>query len=85
VLLEIDSTLLKQLAYRGGELIEFELTDDLDGGKGDLEVDIWYELDDETEELLGVREEVQLSFSRQDGHELVLNDLDGIGTFLKGG
>jgi hypothetical protein len=70
VLLEIDPTLLKQLA------------DDLDGGKGDLEVDIWYELDDEAQELLGVGEEVQFSVCRQDWHELVLNDLNGIGTFL---
>jgi hypothetical protein len=48
------------LPIEGGELIAVELTDDLDGGKGDLEVDIWYELDDEAEELLGVGEEVQL-------------------------
>jgi hypothetical protein len=61
VLLEIDPTLLKQLAYIGGELIVFKLTNNLDGGKGDLEVDIWYELDDEAEELLRVGEEVQLS------------------------
>ena len=65
------------------ELIDFELTDDLDGGKRDLEVDIWYELDDEAQELLGVGEEVQFSVCRQDWHELVLNDLNGIGTFLK--
>jgi hypothetical protein len=42
-------------------LIVLKLTDDLDSGKGDLEVDIWYELDDEAEELLRVGEEVQLS------------------------
>jgi hypothetical protein len=44
----------------------FELTDDLDGGKGDFEVDIWYELDDKPEELLGIGKEVQLSVGRQD-------------------
>ena len=42
------------------------LTDDLDGGEGDFEVDIWNELDDEAEELLRVGEEVQLPVSRKD-------------------
>lgn len=65
-----------------GELIAVELTDDLDGGKGDLEVYIRYELDDEAEELLGVGEEVQLPVGRQDGHELVLNHFNRVSTFL---
>ena len=64
------------------ELIAVELTDDLDGGKGDLEVYIRYELDDEAEELLGVGEEVQLPVGRQDGHELVLNHFNRVSTFL---
>jgi hypothetical protein len=70
------------LPIEEGELIAVELTDDLDGGKGDLEVYIRYELDDEAEELLGVGEEVQLPVGRQDGHELVLNHFNRVSTFL---
>jgi hypothetical protein len=54
------------LPKEGGELILFKLTDNFDGGKGYLEVDIRYELDDEAEELLGIGEEVQLSVGRKD-------------------
>ena len=64
-------------------LIAVVLTDDLDDGKGDLEIDIWYELDDEAEKLLGAGEEVQLPVGRQDGHEFVVNDLNRFSTFLK--